>query len=72
MKLKGFSSANLNGAPSMKAKAIMNFAVQFGVKIALNPDLMVEKNGRYYLVNPVLKPLVKAGFLLCRSFFGKS
>ena len=31
----------------MNPKAITNFAVQFGVQIALNLDLIVEKNGRY-------------------------
>ena len=41
----------------MNTRAITDFASQFGVQIALNLDLMVEKTGRYYLVNPALKPL---------------
>ena len=56
----------------MKAKAITNFAAQFGVEIALNPDLMVEKNGRYYLVNDALKPLVQGDFFYAGVFLGKA
>ena len=56
----------------MNPKPITNFAAQFGVQIALNLDLMVEKNGRFYLVNPALKPLVQTRFLLRWSFFGES
>ena len=57
---------------AMNPRPITNFASQFGVQIALNLDLMVEKNGRFYLVNPALKPLVTARFLLCWSLFGES
>jgi ribosome biogenesis protein Nip4 len=56
----------------MNPKPITNFAVQLGVQIALNLDLMIEKNGRYYLVNPVLKPLVRPDFFYVGVYLGKS
>jgi len=56
----------------MNAKPITTFASQFGVQIALNLDLMVEKNGRYYLVNPALKPLVTQGFFYAGVYLGKA
>ena len=56
----------------MKAKAVTNFATQFGVEIAVNPDLTVEKNGRYYLVNAALKPLVRGDFFYAGIFLGKA
>jgi ribosome biogenesis protein Nip4 len=56
----------------MNPKPILTFAAQFGVQIALNLDLMVEKNGRYYLVNPALKPLVKQDFFYAGIYLGKA
>ena len=56
----------------MNPKPITTFTVQFGVQIALNLDLMVEKNGRYYLVNPVLKPLVRPDFFYVGVYLGKA
>jgi ribosome biogenesis protein Nip4 len=57
---------------AMNPKPITKFAAQFGVQIVLNLDLMVEKNGRYYLVNPVLKPLVKEDYFYAGMFLGKA
>ncbi len=56
----------------MNPKSITNFAAQFGVQIALNINLMIEKNGRFYLVNPVLKPLVKPDFFYAGVYIGKA
>ena len=56
----------------MNTRAITDFASQFGVQIALNLDLMVEKTGRFYLVNPVLKPLVRQDFFSAGVFLGKA
>ena len=56
----------------MNPKPITNFAAQFGVQIALNLDLMVEKSGRFYLVNPFLKPLVRQDFFSAGVFLGKA
>ncbi len=56
----------------MNTRAITDFASQFGVEIALNLDLMVEKTGRFYLVNPALKPLVRQDFFSAGVFLGKA
>lgn len=55
----------------MKAKAITSFASQFGVQVSLNVDLIVEKNGRYFLVNAALKPFVQPDFFYAGIFLGK-
>ncbi len=56
----------------MNTRTITDFASQFGVQIALNLDLMVEHTGRFYLVNPVLKPLVRQGFFSAGVYLGKA
>jgi ribosome biogenesis protein Nip4 len=56
----------------MKAKTIANFASQFGVEIVLNPELVVEKNGRYFLVNTALKPFIRKNFYYGGIFLGKA
>ncbi len=56
----------------MKAKAVTDFASTFGVDIALNPDLTIEKNGRFYLVNSALKPLVGGNFFYAGIYLGKA
>ena len=56
----------------MNTRAITDFASQFGVQIALNLDLMVETAGRFYLVNPTLKPLVRPDFFSAGVFLGKA
>lgn len=57
----------------MKARAVTNFASQFGVNLSLNPELVVEKNGRFYFVNEALKPLlVRKDFFYAGVFLGKA
>lgn len=56
----------------MKAKVITNFAATFGVEVALNPDLVVERNGRYFLVNAALKPFVRKDFYYVGTYLGKA
>jgi ribosome biogenesis protein Nip4 len=55
----------------VNAKVISTFAAQFGVEVAINPDLLLEKNGRFYLVNNALKPFVKNEFFYAGVFVGK-
>jgi ribosome biogenesis protein Nip4 len=55
----------------MKAKAIANFAAQFGVEIAFNADLLLEKNGRFFLVNNNLKPFTRRDFYYAGVYLGK-
>jgi NOL1/NOP2/fmu family ribosome biogenesis protein len=56
----------------MKAKAVTNFASTFGIDIAINPELTIEKNGRFYLVNTALKPLLKTDFFYAGIYLGKA
>jgi ribosome biogenesis protein Nip4 len=56
----------------MKAKTITTFAKRFGIEIALNTDLVLEKNGRFYLVTPGLKPLLKSSFYSAGLYLGKA
>ena len=56
----------------MKAKAITNFAKRFGVEIVLNPELIVEKNGRYYLVSASLKHVLQSDFYVAGIYLGKA
>jgi ribosome biogenesis protein Nip4 len=56
----------------VKAKAITNFASTFGIEIAFNPDLTAEKGGRFYLLNPTLKPMVRQDFYYVGLFLGKA
>lgn len=55
----------------MKAKAVVDFALQFGVKIAFNEDLIVQQDDRFFLLNSALKPLVKGDFFYAGTFLGK-
>jgi ribosome biogenesis protein Nip4 len=55
----------------MNTKVISTFAAQFGVQVSLNPDLVIEKSGRFYLVNAALKPFVKGDFFYVGLFLGK-
>jgi ribosome biogenesis protein Nip4 len=56
----------------MNTRVMTDFASQFGVQIALNLDLMVEKAGRFYLVNDALKPLVREDFFSAGVYLGKA
>jgi ribosome biogenesis protein Nip4 len=60
------------GADCLKAKIVSSFAATFDVEIAFNPELTVEKNGRFYLVNQVLKPMVKEDFFYAGTYLGKA
>ncbi len=42
------------------------------VEIAFNPELTVEKNGRFYLLSSQLKPLVKGDFFYAGIYLGKA
>ncbi len=56
----------------MNARAMVNFGLQFGVEISLNPDLLVQKNGRFFLVNSALKPFTRRDFYYAGTFLGKA
>jgi ribosome biogenesis protein Nip4 len=53
-------------------KALMAFASRFGGgKIALNPQFIVEKAQRFYLLNPALQKTVKDNFYYAGLYLGK-
>ncbi len=54
---------------NMKHKAITNFAATIRMQIALNLDLMVEKNGRFYLVNRCFKTVGSDQISFLQEFF---
>jgi ribosome biogenesis protein Nip4 len=56
----------------MKTRVLEHFASEFGVQVSFNPELLVEKNGRYFLVNSNLRPLMKQDFFVAGVFLGKA
>lgn len=52
-------------------KAVAKFALQLGAKIALNADFMVEKAGRYFLLNKALQKIVGKDFYYAGTYLGK-
>jgi ribosome biogenesis protein Nip4 len=55
----------------LKAMAVVDFALQFGVKISFNEDMIVQQDGRYFLLNGAVKPLVNGDFFYAGTFLGK-
>ncbi len=55
----------------MRARALTNFAFQLGVQVNFNVDLLIEKNGRYFVVNDTLKQLIQRDFFYAGVFLGK-
>jgi ribosome biogenesis protein Nip4 len=55
----------------MRAKAVVEFAMQFGIKLVFNEDLLVEREGRFFLLNNQIKSLVKDDFFSAGIFLGK-
>jgi ribosome biogenesis protein Nip4 len=47
------------------------FASRFGTKIAFNPELIIEKSQRYYLLNPRLKRMMQSDFYCAGLYLGK-
>ncbi len=52
-------------------KQLAMFASQFGAKITLNPELVVEKAQRYYFLNATLKKLARGDFYSAGLYLGK-
>ena len=52
-------------------KAIMKFAFQLGAKISLNADFIVEKGGRYFLLNEALLKITRKDFYYAGTYLGK-
>ena len=56
----------------MKAASIFNFISQFNVKLVLNPDLIFEKNGRFFFISNTLKSLTNRDFFYVGAYLGKA
>jgi ribosome biogenesis protein Nip4 len=52
-------------------KAVMKFALKLGAKISLNTDFVVEKGGRYFLLNDVLLKVARKDFYYAGTYLGK-
>jgi len=52
-------------------KPLTAFASKFGAQIALNPEFIVEKAQRYYLLNPQLRKVARADFYYAGLYLGK-
>ena len=52
-------------------KVIVKFAFQLGAKIALNPSFVVERAGRYFLLNEALLKSARKNFYYAGVYLGK-
>jgi len=52
-------------------KVLEDFASKFGGKIVLNSEFILEKGGRYYLLNPTLRKVTHADFYYAGLYLGK-
>jgi ribosome biogenesis protein Nip4 len=52
-------------------KPLTVFASKFGAQVALNPQFIVEKAQRYYLLNPQLRKVARADFFYAGLYLGK-
>lgn len=52
-------------------KAITDFAKRFNARLDLDKTFLVTQQGRYFLVNERLKPLVRSDFFYAGAYLGK-
>jgi ribosome biogenesis protein Nip4 len=52
-------------------KAIMDFAFQLGAKFSLNPEFILNRTGRYFLVNKNLRGYTQKDFYYAGTYLGK-
>jgi ribosome biogenesis protein Nip4 len=52
-------------------KPIMDFALKVRAKLVLDPKLVVEKEGRYFLLNKDLKSIARKDFYYAGKYLGK-
>jgi ribosome biogenesis protein Nip4 len=52
-------------------KPLLKFVSQFGAQIALNPELVLEKNARYYLLTPSVRKFAVGEFFYAGLYLGK-
>jgi ribosome biogenesis protein Nip4 len=52
-------------------KVIMDFAFQCGAKFSLNPTFILNRTGRYFLVNKNLRRYIQKDFYSAGTYLGK-
>ena len=52
-------------------KSVTNFALKLKAKLTLDPDLVVETGGRYFLLNKSLKAIAPRSFFYAGRYLGK-
>ena len=52
-------------------KALTVFGSRFGGKVALNPEFVLERAQRYYLLNPALRKVTRGDFYYAGLYLGK-
>jgi len=55
----------------MRVKVVVEFAKQFGIRLILNEELIVEREGRFFLLDSQVKLLVKDPVFYVGIFLGK-
>jgi ribosome biogenesis protein Nip4 len=53
-------------------KEITNLALQLNAKISLNPEFLLKKSGRYFLLNQNLCTLLREDFYYAGTYLGKA
>ncbi len=53
-------------------KPIMTFAARLNSKLVLNPKLVFEREGRYFLLKEDLKSIIKEDFYYAGKYLGKT
>ncbi len=52
-------------------KPLTVFGSRFGGRVALNPEFVLERAQRYYLLNPTLRKVTRADFFYAGFYLGK-
>ena len=52
-------------------KPLTEFASRFGGKVALNPEFILERAKRFYLLNPALRKVARGDFYYSGLYLGK-
>jgi ribosome biogenesis protein Nip4 len=55
----------------MTINPLTDFAYRFGSRVALNPEFMIEKSQRFYLLNPALRKVARSDFFYSGLYLGK-
>ncbi len=53
-------------------KTIKNFTFQCGAKLSLNPAFILNKSGRYFLINKNLRGYIQRDFYYAGTYLGKA